>query len=211
MSTLSRARYPRRVIPAVALLLATTATSPATLDTPDALEAPDAPELAVPVVHAVALMTGMRIAESILYPDPFSRPQHFAAHYRDALTKLPIFDTARRPFEWDGDPWPINVFGHGLFGSELYLRARTCRLPWYGALAFAAASSTVWEYAFEGNGVRPSALDLVYTPLAGIALGEGRFVLWRAAGAVEGRALRGVLRAAVDPFGEIERGLGAGC
>ena len=103
------------------------------------------------------------------------------------------------------------MLGHGLFGSELYLRARTCHLPWYGALAFTAASSALWEYGFEGNGVRPSALDLVYTPLAGMALGEGRHVVWRAAGGLASAGLRTFLRAAVDPFGEAERAFGAGC
>ncbi len=91
------------------------------------------------------------------------------------------------------------------------MRARTCRLPWYGALAFTAASSALWEYAFEGNGVRPSALDLVYTPLAGMLLGEGRYLAWGAASNVRSPGLRTVIRAAVDPFGEVERAFGAGC
>ena len=172
---------------------------------------PPAPNLVIPVLHGVALMSVMRVSESILYPDPFSRTQYFVAHYEEAFTKPPLFDGSRRAFEWDGDPWPLNVVGHGLFGSELYVRARTCYLPWYGALAFTAVSSAVWEYAFEGNGVRPSALDLVYTPLAGLALGEGRYQVWRAASNVRSTGLRTVIRAAVDPFGEAERALGAGC
>jgi hypothetical protein len=169
------------------------------------------PELVIPLAHVTALMTVMRLTESYLWPDPFSRTEHFAAHYEEAFTKAPIFDSARGAFEWDGDPWYINTAGHGLFGSELYMRARTCRLPWYGALAFAAASSTVWEYAFEGNGVRPSALDLVYTPLAGAVLGEARYVTWRAARTIRSAVLRGTVRALVDPFGEAERALGTGC
>ncbi|HSO33876.1 MAG TPA: DUF3943 domain-containing protein [Labilithrix sp.] len=171
----------------------------------------DRPSLVIPIVHGLALMSVMRVGESLLYPDPFSRSEHFAAHYEEAFTRPPLFDASRRAFEWDGDSWTINVLGHGLFGSELYLRARTCRLPWYGALAFAAASSTLWEYAFEANGVRPSALDLVYTPLAGMVLGEGRYLAWRSAAGIRAPALRTVLRAAVDPFGEVERAFGAGC
>ncbi len=169
------------------------------------------PSLVVPILHGVALMTVMRVTESFLYPDPFARTEHFAAHYREAFTRAPLFDGSRRAFEWDGDSWTINVVGHGLFGSELYLRARTCDLPWYGALALTAASSTLWEYGFEGNGVRPSALDLVYTPLVGMALGEGRYLLWRSAGDVVSPGLRTVLRAGIDPFGEVERAFGAGC
>jgi hypothetical protein len=179
--------------------------------TPIAAPAEPQRNLAVPIVHGLALMTVMRVTESFLYPDPFSRTQHFAGHYREAFTKPPLFDGSRRAFEWDGDPWTINVLGHGLFGSELYLRARTCHLPWYGALAFAAAASTLWEYGFEANGVRPSALDLVYTPLAGMALGEGRYLIWRAADDLGLPRLRTLIRTVVDPFGEAERAFGAGC
>ena len=34
--------------------------------------------------------------------------------------------SSHRALEWDGDPWYVNTLGHGLFGSELYLRARMC-------------------------------------------------------------------------------------
>jgi hypothetical protein len=169
------------------------------------------PDLVVPLLHVTALMTVMRVTETFLWPDPFARTEHFGAHYEEAFTRPPIFDSSRRFFEWDGDPWYINSLGHGLFGSELYMRARTCRLPWYGALAFAAASSTVWEYGFEANGVRPSALDLIYTPLSGLALGEARYQTWRAAQSIRSPALRGAVRAIVDPLGETERALGSGC
>jgi hypothetical protein len=169
------------------------------------------PDIVVPLAHVATLMTVMRVTETFLWPDPFARSEHFAAHYGEAFTKPPIFDSSRSAFEWDGDPWYVNTLGHGLFGSELYMRARTCHLPWYGALAFAAASSAVWEYGFEANGVRPSALDLVYTPLAGMLLGEARYVGWTAARRIEGPALRGTVRALLDPFGELERALGTGC
>ena len=99
----------------------------------------------------------------------------------------------------------FNYGGHALFGSELYLRARSCRLGWGGALVFATAASVAWEYAFEGNGVRPSAFDLVYTPLAGAVLGELRHLVLRSV------APRSPVRWIVDPLGEGERTLGAGC
>ncbi|MDB4933582.1 MAG: Ubiquitin-protein ligase [Labilithrix sp.] len=169
------------------------------------------PDLIVPIAHVVTLMTVMRVSEAVIWPDPFARSSLFAAHYGEAFTKPPIFDTSRGAFEWDGDPWYVNTIGHGLFGSELYMRARTCHVPWYGALAFAAASSTLWEYGFEANGVRPSALDLVYTPLAGMLLGEARYVGWTSALGIKSPALRGTVRAVLDPFGELERALGTGC
>src|SRR5204862_5159308 len=111
-----------------------------------------------------------------------------------------------RAFEWDHDAWTINVIGHGLLGSELYVRARACEFGWSGSLAFTAVSTVAWEYAFEGNAVQPSALDLVYTPLAGLVLGEARYWLWR-----ETRRRAPFLAPLVDPFGEMERLAGTSC
>jgi len=169
------------------------------------------PDIVVPALHGLALMTVMRATETVLWPDPFARPANFAANYKRAFTEPPKLDT-RQPFmRWDGDPVFINVVGHGLFGSELYLRARQCRFGWGGAFAFAAATSAVWEYGFEANGVRPSAQDLLYTPVMGLVLGEARYALHRAARHLGSPAARGVTRAVLDPFGELERAAGAGC
>jgi hypothetical protein len=166
--------------------------------------APDTPDVVVPAVHSLALMTVMRATETFLWPDPFARTEHFGAHYKEAFTKPPLFDTTKPAFQWDGDPWWINVVGHGLFGSELYLRARQCRFGWAGSLAFAAATSALWEYGFEANGVRPSGFDLVYTPLAGALLGEGRYVLYRLL------PEKSPVRVVLDPLGSAERALGSG-
>lgn len=168
---------------------------------------------AVPSLHALGLMTGMRLTEAYLWPDPFAETDlgRIGAAYEEAYTRPPKLDTSQDWFEWDGDPWQINVVGHALFGSELYLRARTCKKSALEALAFTAAGAVVWDYVFEANGVRPSALDLVYTPLAGIALGETRLQLWRIASRVESRGWRSVLTALLDPLGELERTLGTPC
>ena len=168
---------------------------------------------ATPVAHALAMFSVVRGAEAWLYPEPFADfgSRALALRWRETVTRPPLFDPKRRAFEWDGDPWTINVIGHGLMGSELYARARACSFGWAGSLAFAAGASAVWEYAFEGNGVRPSALDLVYTPLAGFALGEARFQLYRVAQRLEGPTARFAVRTLVDPFGELERALGARC
>ena len=169
------------------------------------------PDVVVPTLHAVALMGVMRATETVLWPRPFAEPEHFAWHYGQAYTRPPKFDGDKPFMQWDGDPLAVNVVGHGLFGSELYLRARQCRLGWAGSLAFAAASSVVWEYVFEANGVRPSAVDLVYTPLAGVALGEVRFVLHRLAGGIRSPSGRAIVRVMVDPLGEMERAAGTDC
>ena len=165
----------------------------------------------VPSLHSLGLMTVMRATETYLWPQPFAETNRFGHHYREAFTRPPLWDGSRGFFEADGDRWQLNVIGHGLFGSELYLRARVCQKPVWQSLLFAAGASTVWEYGFEGNGVRPSALDLVYTPAAGLLLGEGRFQIWRAARRLAPGAARTILKAAFDPLGEVERSLGSPC
>ncbi|WP_437612021.1 DUF3943 domain-containing protein [Sorangium sp. So ce834] len=163
-----------------------------------------------PIVHTLAVLTVTRSVEAVLWPDPFAdfRLERWGYHYGEAFTKPPLFDADQPAFRWDHDPWPINVIGHGLLGSEIYFRARSCRFGVPAAVAFAIAGTHLWEYGYEANGVRPSALDLVYTPLAGALLGELRYATWRAAAGIESAPARVLVRALVDPFGEIERGAG---
>lgn len=177
------------------------------------LELPEPPIWSVPILHTTALFTVMRTTEAFLWPDPFAetRPRVWLENYERAFTQPPVFDTSESAFEWDHDRYTINVFGHGLLGSELYYRPRRCGATMLEALAFAASASAVWEYVFEANGVRPSALDLVYTPLSGWVLGEARFWGWQAAGGIGNPTLRGVLRVVLDPFGELSRAVGTPC
>jgi hypothetical protein len=180
---------------------------PNTLVTP----LPEPPETSwtVPIVHGVGLLAGMRLALSVAWPEaydplPLSRSGHqFARAYRGP----PEFRRDRWLLESDGDPWAINVIGHGLFGAEIYGRVRQCGgAPWQ-ALAFAAGTSVVWEYGIESFSKRPSTIDLVATPLIGAALGETRFRtqrwlrrhppgFWRRFGEI-----------LIDPLGEAERGV----
>jgi Domain of unknown function (DUF3943) len=171
------------------------------------------PSWTVPTLHGLALLTTMRAGEAVIWPDPFADTNlsHVGEHYRRAYTEPPLWDSSKPAFEWDGDRWWINVFGHAAFGSELYLRVRTCKHGVLAALAFTAAGSTLWEYGFEANGVRPSGLDLWYTPAAGLVIGEARYLGWTAARSLKDRTLRGVLSAVFDPFGELERAAGTPC
>jgi len=184
-------------------------------DPPQAAEAvvTTSPRLAPPIVHALGLMTAMRLSEAYLWPTPFAETERLklAQHYYAAYSRPPLWNSSLPLFEEDGDRWQINVIGHGLFGSELYLRARTCHLPVWQALLFTGLASATWEYGFEASGVRPSALDLTFTPLAGLVLGETRFVAWRAASRLDRGPLRVALSTLVDPFGELERSLGSPC
>ena len=175
-------------------------------------EAPHAVSWAVPALHAAGLLLGQRVAAMRLWPHAFSLEdgERNLEHLRVAYTRPPVFDPRRQLFEWDGDRWEINFFGHGLMGSELYLRARQCGHGFAASLAFTAVGAIAWEYGVEVWNSRPSANDLLWTPLGGALLGELRFVTWELAGALP-RGARGVVRAVVDPFGELERGLGTPC
>lgn len=172
-----------------------------------------APNLAVPTLHATALMTVMRLSEAWLWPDPFAetRAKVILKRYREAWTRPPKWDSQRAAFEWDGDPWTINVIGHGLFGSQLYLRPRQCAHPVWGSFLFATAASTIWDYGFEASGVRPSGVDLWYTPLAGALLGEARYAGWQLAESIANPTWRQITRVLLDPLGELERALGSAC
>lgn len=190
---------------ALVLAHAVTVGAPAPAEGDAAWTVPETFQWVPPIVHATGLFVVMRSTEAYLWPSPFAEsPKEWPRHWAEAFGKPPLFDTSRRAFEWDGDRWFINVLGHGLLGSELHLRARTCGAGVGEALLFGAAASVAWEYVFEGNGVRPSGLDLVYTPLAGLVLGEARFWAFRAV-ASAGKTTRAVVRAIVDPLGELER------
>jgi hypothetical protein len=180
---------------------------------PIPLQLPRGPQLVVPTLHALGLMSVMRVSEAYLWPEPFAETDRvkLGLHYHEAFSRPPLWDGSRPLFREDGDRWQINVLGHGLFGSELYLRARVCRLAPWQALLFTGLASASWEYGFEANGVRPSALDLTFTPLAGLALGEARYQTWRAVRRLGDGALRSTLSAVVDPLGELERALGTPC
>lgn len=166
----------------------------------------------VPSLHAAGLLAAQRGGAMLLWRRAFSLEdgERNLRLLRAAYTRPPHFDPDRRFFEWDGDRWLINLWGHGLMGSELYLRARQCGHNALASLAFAAASSAVWEYGVEVWNAHPSANDLVWTPLGGALLGELRFTTWELAARLP-RAARIVVRAIVDPFGELERVAGSPC
>ena len=167
----------------------------------------------VPTLHGLGLLTTMRIGAAIVWPEPFADTDlgHIGASYERAFSEPPLWDSSQPFFEWDHSQWWLNAIFHPLYGSEIYLRGRTCRLGALESFALLAAGSTLWEYGFEGNAVQPSALDLAFTPVAGFALGELRFVAWRAAKRIGAPGWRGVLSGVLDPFGELERELGTKC
>lgn len=178
----------------------------------DAAAEPE-PSLSIPIFHSLGLMAVMRATETVIWPEPFAdfHLGRMGSSYRRAFTEPPRWDGSRAAFEWDGDPWYVNGIGHALFGSEVYLRARTCRNGVLVSLALATAASTLWEYGIEAAHVQPSGFDLWYTPLSGLVLGELRYLGWSAAARLPRSGLRRALKVVLDPLGELERAAGTDC
>jgi Domain of unknown function (DUF3943) len=161
----------------------------------------------VPIVHSLGLLAGMRLSLSILWPEPYN-PLPFSRSTRQfgaAYDSPPELRNNRWLLESDGDPWVINVVGHGLFGAEVYGRVRQCGGGVWQALAFTAGTSVVWEYGVESFNKRPSAIDLVATPLIGAALGEARYRAQRWLRRRERGFWRRFGEVVIDPLGEGER------
>jgi hypothetical protein len=168
--------------------------------------AAESPRWVVPTAHIAVLLAGMRISESVLWPrdfDPLDGRKNLA-NLRRAYSSAPVYDRQRPLLESDGDPWIINGVGHALFGSEVYARMRQCAHSPLASVGAAALTTVLWEYGIEAPHKPPSAIDLVWTPVAGALLGEGRYRLHRFAHERPGARFR-LLAFAVDPFGEFER------
>lgn len=188
-------------------LLAADLPPPSSVVTP--VPPPEEKSWTVPVAHTLGLLAGMRLTLSVAWPDaydpfPLSRSAH---QFRQAYNQGPDFRRDRPLLESDGDPWTINIIGHGLFGAEIYGRVRRCGGGVLSSLAFTAGTSVVWEYGIESWSKRPSGIDLVATPVIGMALGEARYQAQRW---LRGRP-RGFWRRlgeiVIDPLGEGERGI----
>jgi hypothetical protein len=174
------------------------------------------PVWGVPIAHGAGLLVGMRASLSVLWPKSYALwpSAEMGRNIERAYTLPPIYDRHRRLLESDGGPLFLNTVGHGAFGSEVYQRARACRIGPVHSFVFTALTSAVWEYAVEALHHRPSAVDLIWTPVVGAAFGELRFQVWRLARGDPRRApprTRRALMILVDPFGEAERALGTSC
>jgi hypothetical protein len=187
---------------AIALLAARTASSAPNEDQPP----PPAPRWVEPTAATGTVVVGLRAAEWFLWPSAFDpRPSGRNADiFADSVSSPPEFDTDERPFEWDHNPWQINVVGHAAMGSEFYLAYRRAGHPWWIAALMALAWTVTWEYAVEGWYQAPSGIDLAWTPTAGSLVGEGRWwMLCRLRGLPRsaGRTLALFL---FDPVGSVE-------
>lgn len=169
---------------------------------------PPRPRWLVPTLHAGGLLLVLRAGASLAWPQTYdlTRVSRNAHTFARSWSSPPDLDTRRGFFEWDGDPWPINLVGHGLMGSELYLRYREAHHPWWAAGLMTLAFTFVWEYLIEAWHKQPSGIDLLWTPTGGALLGEGRYQLYRLARRrLRPSAGRHVLLYLLDPLGQLER------
>ncbi|MBK6847299.1 MAG: DUF3943 domain-containing protein [Proteobacteria bacterium] len=175
-----------------------------------ATTAPQAsPGWLVPTLHGAGFLSAMYLCSVAIWPQSFDVTDSGDnwARFRRGFSTAPEWRRGAGPFEWDGDPWSLNVIGHGLFGSEFYLRYRQYRQPPWVAALLALAWSVTWEYLVENWHKQPSGIDLVWTPVAGSLLGEGRYQLYRQVRALRRSAGRHLLLYLIDPFGQLERDL----
>jgi len=199
----------------LALLLATGARTvdPATPALPETPAFWDSDRRVV-AAHTGGVLLGMRLGAALLWPADYGPRALGQApdHLLEAISGPPLF-RADRPFlESDGDPWTVNVIGHGLFGSEIYLRSRQCGGAPLEAFAWTAGASVAWEYGLEGSVKRPSAIDLAWTPIVGgLLFGELRFRAYHWLGGGDTGLLRRIGRALLDPLGSLERAAGTRC
>lgn len=167
----------------------------------------------MPFIRIAFLQTGMQAVAGALWPEAYN-PITVRKNARQlaASWSAPPEHRFDEPFFGsDGDWWYFNVFAHGLYGSEAYLAGRVWGHGPLISTAYALLASFTWEYLIESWYKPPSAIDLIWTPMAGVLLGELRYRLLLAAHRrIRNRVLRVTVRILLDPIGEMER-LTVGC
>ncbi|TSA31417.1 MAG: DUF3943 domain-containing protein [Porphyromonadaceae bacterium] len=76
------------------------------------------------------------------------------------------------PPVWDQDPWVVDYIGHPYQGAVFFNSLRSKDCSFWASAVFNVFHTFLWEYGIEAVMERPSAQDLITTPVAGIALGE---------------------------------------
>lgn len=89
--------------------------------------------------------------------------RYFGQHLKQAYTMPPV---------WDKDRWVVNYIGHPVQGAVFFNSLRSQDCSFWASAGFAVFHTLLWEYGIEAVNERPSAQDLITTPVAGIALGE---------------------------------------
>jgi hypothetical protein len=167
------------------------------------------PHWLVPTLHCAGVSLVTRVSASLIWPEAFdvTRAEENWQRFKAAWVGAPAHDGSRGFFAWDQDPWALNLIGHGLFGSEIYLRHRQSHHPPWLALTMTTLWTLLWEYVVEAWHKHPSAVDLLWTPAGGALLGEGRYWLYRRILRMRASGGRRALLYLIDPLGQLEREL----
>ena len=166
--------------------------------------------VSVPFAHIGVVELGMVAVAVAAWPEGYNplAVRRNVGQLEESWTHPPEFHFTGNLFTSDNDWWYFNVFAHGLFGSEAYLSSRVWGHGPFVSGMFAVFASFSWEYLVEAWYKRPSAIDLFWTPLSGILLGELRFRAYLAVTRrVSAPALRKSLQILLDPLGSFERRL----
>jgi hypothetical protein len=167
----------------------------------------------LPLARMVVVDAAMLAGAALIWPESFSPAAGAGstAQFSRSWTNAPDYHRAANAFESDGDPWWLNGLLHPIYGSEMYIAARGWGHGPLVAGLFTALSTMIWEYVVEAWFKQPSAIDLFWTPLSGILLGELRYQGWLAAkGGIESPGARRLVMVLLDPLGELERAM-LGC
>ncbi len=175
---------------------------------PESPREPCGKRVDLPFLRIAFLQVGMQVTAAALWPEGYNpiTVRKNAHQFASSWTSPPEFHFDEPFFGSDGDWWYFNVFAHGLYGSEAYLAGRVWGHGLLVSTAYAIFATLTWEYLIESWYKPPSAIDLVWTPMAGILLGELRYRLLGAANRrIRNPALRITVRVLLDPLGELER------
>lgn len=111
-------------------------------------------------------------------------PEGATAWNKDEISKIPFWKRWERNVRhgpvWDKDNFMFNYVLHPYGGAVYYMTARSqgFNVPW-SFLYCTFVSNVMWEYGVEAFMEIPSIQDLIVTPVAGMILGEGCYLLKR--------------------------------
>jgi uncharacterized protein DUF3943 len=162
----------------------------------------------VPLLRIAFLDTVMYGGLAVIWPEFFSSGSGSSTQLVRSWSSRPRYEGGSNPFVSDGDHWVINGIMHPLYGSEAYLAARDWKHTPFSSFFYSVFAIFTWEYLIEGWFQHPSAVDLVWTPVGGIILGELRYQLSSLARRkINKRGARNLVLILLDPLGQIEQAM----
>ncbi|MCC8171003.1 MAG: DUF3943 domain-containing protein [Parabacteroides sp.] len=138
-----------------------------------------------PDYKRLALNTGVLFGAGILTLGVLQLlPDDATAWNKKEIRQVPFFrrwvNNVKKGPVWDKDNFVFNYILHPYGGAAYYMSARSQGFNvLYSFLYSAAVSTFFWEYGVEAFMEIPSIQDLIITPIAGVLIGEGFYILKR--------------------------------